>query len=83
MITPWSGLSREFEIVASDGVRFSRALIGMITVTREQLEAMAELCKVEARVRWIFFALPVQWDLRLEDLAMTKSKRKGELDVTC
>ena len=42
MLSPVSTMFREYEVVAPEGIRFSRALLGLKEVTPEALRKMAE-----------------------------------------
>ena len=42
MLAPVAGMYREFEVVAPEGVRFSRAILGLKEVTPEALKKMAD-----------------------------------------
>jgi maleate isomerase len=49
VLAPWSCMYREWEVVAPEGVRFSRSLLGLIYSTPEGLTKMADQIEVEAK----------------------------------
>ncbi len=49
MLAPDPGMYREFDIVAPEGVRFSRALLGLAGTTTEALKDMANQIETEAQ----------------------------------
>ncbi len=49
MLAPWGCMYREWEVVAPEGVRFSRALLGLVYTTPEGLKQVANQAEVEAK----------------------------------
>jgi len=49
MLAPWGCMYREWEEIAPEGVRFSRALLGLVYTTPEGLKEMANQVEIEAK----------------------------------
>jgi len=49
MLAPVAGMYREFDILAPEGVRFSRAILGLEEVTPEALKKMSERIEEQAK----------------------------------
>lgn len=49
ILAPWGKMYREWEVVVPEGVRFSRALLGLIHTTPEGLKEMANQVEIEAK----------------------------------
>ena len=49
MLAPWGKMYREWEVVAPEGVRFSSALLGLISTTPEGLKEMVTQIEIEAK----------------------------------
>ena len=49
MLAPVAGMFREFEVLAPEGVRFSRGILGMETPTPDAMKKMPESIASETR----------------------------------
>jgi len=49
MLAPVAGMYREYEVLAPEGVRFSRAILGLEEVTPESLKILSDQIEVQAK----------------------------------